>query len=238
MTHKFGVGDKVICKRVPQVTKAEGKRGIVVKVSRFTDTTNILDVRFSREYESDDGRPSNTWKVFDNDVTLLQTAYDIRKKEYIKQGGTVAICADCGNEYIPDETVIGLEHVCPECTLNYVQCADCGKWVLLEEAVETCEGLYIHRECMENGDPLEICMYCGRPILNGYDEDDFGNIVGDMHRRNIYICEDCGRFLNRNSGEYESIGGDIICNSCASERPPRDAIKSYSYKPEPNFGVS
>lgn len=236
MAHKFGVGDKVICKRVPGVTKAEGKRGIVVEVSRFTDTTNILDIRFSKAYESDDGRPSNIWKVFDNDVTLLQTAYEIRKKEYIKQGGVVAICADCGKEYIPDDTVTGLEHVCPECTLNYVRCADCGEWVLISDAVETCDSLYIHRECLENGDPLETCMHCGRPILNGYDEDGFGNYAGDMHRRYLYVCEDCGRFVRRGSSEYEIIDGDVICNNCASNRPPRDAVKSYSYKPEPNFG--
>lgn len=236
---KFNVGDKVVCRRVPNVANADGKKGIVTGVNSFSGQNVILAVQFYRAYKHNDKEQTKRiWNVFSSDCVLIQSSEELALEKYKKSGGVTVICADCGKECIPeDTTTIEGRTVCNDCaTENYVTCSVCGTFHKKEELDELCgEEQYICHKCLaEKEDNMPICMICGRPIYGPYISDDFEHFVGRNCQYQVTRCEACNKIILDRESRY--IDGDTLCRSCA-ENIPENHINSYNYKPCPDFGV-
>ena len=147
-------------------------------------------------------------------------------------------CCNCACEVeLPDATEIDDEYYCDECKDDlFTLCGFCDEYHDNNEiqkytdrrnntdfACPSCTRKYLTK-CDDCGEYFEDNAIYTDSNNTGYCE---------SCRENYYICEDCGRYV---SGD-EIYGEDnIYCESCyESNKPEKETIHSYSYKPDPEF---
>lgn len=131
------------------------------------------------------------------------------------------ICRDCGRVINTDNDnyiLYGDEYVCEDCAEHYVECADCGEIIHIDDAYDTvnglvcedCRGEYV--ECEECGDVIRTddCTWTENGWVCEYCADHYYS-----------YCEQCGSYVSNENynDDYE------LCRWCAE----RSIIHPYHY---------
>ena len=111
-------------------------------------------------------------------------------------------------------------------------CSECGA-VLKEGHTHSFDEQIFCEECFER--LTTLCDNCQERIWRDNAEGDSNyTLCSHCYEYNYTTCEDCGRLIHNEDALYED-GDDIpYCRDCF-EKLNYDAIKNYSYKPEPIF---
>lgn len=131
-------------------------------------------------------------------------------------------CTNCGcvNEELFELEIDGeTVNVCADCAeaLGFVQCDDCGEWVLADEALTTEDGDTICESCYE--DDYFTCEDCGgicpnseRFIVNP-ETWDAGYVCESCADRSYHKCDECGEYFS-DDRVHEDSYGTVICDGC------------------------
>ncbi len=111
-------------------------------------------------------------------------------------------------------------------------CSECGA-VISEISTFSFEGQVFCEECFAKR--TTTCDNCGRRIWRDYAEGDSNyTLCSRCYDYSYTTCEDCGRLIHNDDALYEDGEDYPYCRDCF-ERLNHNAIKNYSYKPEPIF---
>ncbi len=115
---------------------------------------------------------------------------------------------------------------------NKITCFACG--VKLTEETEYCfDGKRMCQHCYD--DMTVTCNNCGERIWRENERGDDAHTLCISCYENCYTnCEDCGRLIHNDDAYYEDGEDYPYCQNCF-EKLNDNAIKNYSYKPEPIF---
>lgn len=115
---------------------------------------------------------------------------------------------------------------------NNIICSECGAVISGENAFSF-DGHTMCGECFHSC--TVICDNCDERIWR---DDAEGNsdltLCSHCYDYNYTTCEDCGRLIHNDNAYYEDGADYPYCQECF-EKLNDNAIKSYSYKPEPIF---
>lgn len=141
------------------------------------------------------------------------------------------ICANCGCVIENDEDNIVETNdgklVCRDCAeaLGYIQCDDCGAWILESEAIEY-DGVFLCEDCRDSRGLVQ-CEDCGKwcaeedlvEIYNGWRHSNT-SVCQDcadaaVNRGEVFYCDECETYYNADRvGYFETVDGDTICENC------------------------
>ncbi len=111
-------------------------------------------------------------------------------------------------------------------------CSECGA-VLKEGHTHSFDGQVFCEECFER--LTTLCDNCGDRIWRDNAEGDSNyTLCSHCYEYSYTTCEDCGRLIHNEDALYEDGEDYPYCRDCF-EKLNNDAIKNYSYKPEPIF---
>ena len=118
-------------------------------------------------------------------------------------------------------------------TSNQLTCSFCGG-ALTEETAREFGGRILCENCYESN--TVVCARCGDRI---WDSDSRGDedtpLCIDCHDDHYTHCEDCDRLISNEDAYYEDDSSEYAyCERCYNRRI-NAPIKSYYYKPEPQF---
>lgn len=115
---------------------------------------------------------------------------------------------------------------------NTIICSCCGA-VLNEDTTKYFDGQYLCEDCFDN--ETVLCDNCGERIWRDDVEGDSNlTLCSHCYEYNYTTCEDCGRLIHNEYAYYEDGEDYPYCRECF-EKLNDNAIKNYSYKPEPIF---
>ena len=115
---------------------------------------------------------------------------------------------------------------------NNIICSCCGA-VLNEDTTKYFDGQYLCEDCFDN--ETVLCDNCGERIWRDDVEGDSNlTLCSHCYEYNYTTCEDCGRLIHNEYAYYEDGEDYPYCRECF-EKLNDNAIKNYSYKPEPIF---
>ena len=121
------------------------------------------------------------------------------------------ICKNCGKMVLPKEGhIIDGEFYCSECV---IECANCGDYILKDEAIETHDGDFICEYCCENN--YFTCQDC-REVYFLADSHWITNIEKSVCNKcleHYYRCESCHRYFPRDD-VYETYDANWVCDDC------------------------
>lgn len=122
------------------------------------------------------------------------------------------ICRNCGAMVLPKEGhIIDNEFYCNECI---VECADCGDFILKDEAIKTHDDDFICEYCYDSD--YFTCEDCGE-IYHSEDShwiEDKEKYVCNQCLDSYYECECCNKYFSR-CGVYGTYDEDYVCSDCA-----------------------
>ena len=129
--------------------------------------------------------------------------------------GAYSLCDICGKY---DYSVIDVDRdiVCHNCLEEkYVQCEECGKWIIKDEATLINDGYHCNM-CVDDyftqcGDCGEYAADCN--IKKVYDENGNYRTVCKDCADDYDTCDACGRLLEKDNREMDA-SGTIICKRC------------------------
>ena len=115
---------------------------------------------------------------------------------------------------------------------NNVVCSECGA-VLTESNTHSFDGQIFCEDCFNRC--TTTCDNCGERIWRDNAEGDSNyTLCSHCYEYSYTTCEDCGRLIHNEDALYEDGEDYPYCRDCF-EKLNSDAIKNYSYKPEPIF---
>ena len=115
---------------------------------------------------------------------------------------------------------------------NNIICSECGA-VLTEEHAQYFDNRTFCHDCFEQ--LTTTCDNCGAIIWREHAEGDSNyTLCSHCYEYSYTTCEDCGRLIHNEDALYEDGEDYPYCRECF-EKLNNDAIKNYSYKPEPIF---
>ena len=113
-------------------------------------------------------------------------------------------------------------------------CSECGA-VVTEETLIEFDGRILCGTCLEN--LTVICNCCGDRIWQSDDEGDSNvSLCSGCREYNYVACEGCNCLIANDDANYDANYDDDYpyCDDCY-RKLQECAIKSYNYKPEPQF---
>ena len=115
---------------------------------------------------------------------------------------------------------------------NNIICSECGA-VISEEYAHTFDGHTMCEDCFESS--TVACDNCGERIWRDDAEgDSILTLCSHCYEYGYTTCEGCGRLIHNEDAYYEDGDDYPYCRECF-EKLNDNAIKNYSYKPEPIF---
>ena len=115
---------------------------------------------------------------------------------------------------------------------NNMICSQCGA-VITEETTHEFEGSIMCDDCFDSC--TVTCDNCGERIwVDDAEGDSNVTLCSHCYEYNYTTCEDCGRLIHNEDAYYEDGEDYPYCRECF-EKLNDNAIKNYSYKPEPIF---
>lgn len=140
-------------------------------------------------------------------------AADTRNEVYTRRG-KIVLCEDCLRQ-------------------DTERCPHCNKTRLKTEVLQMVEDNKTIISCCYAGlrhrEHLTSCVHCHRLYENSSWSFRSSHTLCPICRDHFDVCDDCGRPVEK--GKLTKG----ICDRCIKARKVRDAIKSYSYKPDPSF---
>ena len=122
------------------------------------------------------------------------------------------ICKECGKMVLPkDGHIIDSEFYCNDCT---VQCADCGDYILKDDAIETNDGDFICEYCRDND--YYTCEHCGEVFHSDdmvYIEDREMYVCESCADSHFYQCECCNKYFS-DRAVYQTYDDNWVCQHC------------------------
>ena len=121
------------------------------------------------------------------------------------------ICRNCGKMILPNAGhIIDGKFYCNECV---IECANCGDYILKDDAIETHDGDLICENCKEND--YYICEDCGEVyhVDDSHWIEDKEKYVCDKCLDNYYECECCQKYFSR-ADVYATYDENWVCNDC------------------------
>ena len=111
-------------------------------------------------------------------------------------------------------------------------CSECGAVIGVGNA-HTFDGRFMCDDCFDSC--TVTCDNCGERIWRDDAEGDSNvTLCSHCYEYNYTTCEDCGRLIHNEDAYYEDGEDYPYCRECF-EKLNDNAIKNYSYKPEPIF---
>jgi len=115
---------------------------------------------------------------------------------------------------------------------NNIVCANCEE-VLMSETATEFDGRVLCSSCLRT--LTAICDCCGDRIWNDdVNGDDHITLCGHCYDRHYTECEGCGCVIHNDNAFYEDDSDYPYCYECF-QKLNNHPIKSYNYKPEPDF---
>lgn len=121
------------------------------------------------------------------------------------------ICRNCGKMILPNAGhIIDGKFYCNECV---VECANCGDYILKDDAIETHDGDLICENCKEND--YYTCEDCGGVyhLDNSHWITDKGKYVCNKCLEDYYKCEACNKYFSRENVR-ETYDENWVCYDC------------------------
>jgi hypothetical protein len=138
-----------------------------------------------------------------------------KDNEVVTRRGKTILCKDCLQE---------LSEECPHCHSRRLK-TEVVQFVADDKTIISCCYKGIH----EQEEHLHNCVHCRRLFVNNSWHFSSSHTLCPICRDEFDVCDDCGRPVEKG----KLING--ICERCHKAKKVKDAIKSYSYKPDPKF---
>lgn len=111
-------------------------------------------------------------------------------------------------------------------------CSHCGA-VFGEKELTEFEGEMFCKACLS--DLTTVCDCCGKRIYRSDSTGDSETVLcQDCYDYNYTTCTECGAVIHNDDAYYDEDSDYPYCRDCY-DKIDSEAIKSYSYKPEPIF---